>query len=64
MEKAVTVKSTNKLKLFVIRSLVNRALQEAFTESEDYFLGITGAENSGLGVYSVAMFDKTKWERV
>lgn len=52
------------LKFFVIRSRVNRTMVEAFTESEEYFLGIGGAENSGLGTYNVMMFDKEKWERL
>jgi len=59
-----TLKKVNKLKLFVIRSTINRTMVEAFSESEDYYLGINGPENSGLGVFAVAMFDKARWERV
>jgi len=65
MSKEVEVaKKITKLRLFVIRSVRNRQMMEAFTESEDYYLGITGAVNSGMGIYNVAMFDKTLWERV
>ena len=57
-------KKIGKLKLFVIRSTINRTMVEAFTETEEYFLGINGPENSGLGVFAVAMFDKMRWEKI